>query len=763
MKRFINPSILVIVILAGGVLFYALWHAAPLSAQDYLSSGKKYYDQRQFSEAKIQLLNAVEKDPKSRDARYFLAMSYLGDSDLNNAGKHLSVLLEYYPDDSEANLRLGSIYLTGGSANPDLFHRASAIAQKVLERDPKNVGALILSGNAAAGLKDFPASVDFFKQAISLDPKNTTAYVSLGSTQALQKDFAEAELSFLKARQLDPKDKRALISLGSYYQSVKATDKADALYKDALSIYPADKDVYGQAVGFFYQAGRFEQVEQCLRAAQVADPKDPAPSILLANLYSDRDRSADARTLLLDLKKHFPDNLDVAGNLASNLILDHPDQAKTEIDQILKANPGNLAATLLLGQLQYTAGHYDLVQTTLESYPSSADGFPLARYLLGEVALKRGQLDQALKYFQQALSANNSYIPARLGLAEVLMNQGRLAESQIEVHKILKVQANYVPARLLGATLDTAEKKYSDAEPELTALVREQPNNPLVHRQMGLYLDARGRTADAEKSFERALELQPDSQSSLVELTTFYLRTKQADRAIQRINSIPDSKKQAFHYELLGSVYAQTGNLKESEIAYRTALEKDPSGTTAVANLANFYIQSGRLEEGLKALDLLTTKSPSNSGAFTVKGMIYQKQEKIADAKQNYALALKADPNNETAGNNLAFLLAEQDQDLTTALGYAQMARRKQPENPAIADTLGWVYFKMGNFVLARNQLQFAAGKDPAKPQFQYHLGMIYKGNKQTEEARIALTKAVNSPAAFKEKSLAQASLKDLQ
>jgi Flp pilus assembly protein TadD len=763
MKRFINPSILVIVILAGGVLFYALWHAVPLSAQDYLSSGKKYYDQRQFSEAKIQLLNAVEKDPKSRDARYFLAMSYLGDSDLNNAGKHLSVLLEYYPDDSEASVRLGSIYLTGGSVNPDLFNQASAIAQKVLARDPKNVGALILSGNAAAGLKDFPASVDFFKQAIALEPNNVAAYVSLGSTQALEKNFAEAEQSFLKARQLDPKDKRALTSLGSYYQSVKATDKAEALYKEALSIYPADKDIYGQAVGFFYQAGRFEEVEQSLRAAQAAGPKDPAPSILLANLYTAKDRSADARTLLLDLKKRFPDNLDVAGNLATNLILDHPDQAKTEIDQILKANPGNLAGRLLLGQLQYTAGQYDLVQTTLETYPSNADGFPLASYLLGEVALKKGQLDQALKYFQQALSANNNYIPARLGLAEVLMNQGRLADSQIEVHKILKVQADYVPARLLGATLDTAEKKYSEAELELTALVREQPNNPLVHRQMGLYLDSRGRTADAEKSLVRALELQPDSQSSLLELTNFYVRTKQADRAIQRISSVPDNKKKAFHYELLGSVYAQTGHLKESENAYRTALEKDPSSSGSVANLANLYIQSGRFEEGLKALDILTTKNPSNSGAYTIKGMIFQKQEKIEDAKQNYALALKVDSNNETAGNNLAFLLAEQNQDLTTALGYAQMARRKQPENPAIADTLGWVYYKMGNYVLARNQLLFAAAKDPAKPQFQYHLGMIYKGNKQTEEARAALTKAANSTATFAEKSLAQAGLKDLQ
>jgi Flp pilus assembly protein TadD len=143
--------------------------------------------------------------------------------------------------------------------------------------------------------------------------------------------------------------------------------------------------------------------------------------------------------------------------------------------------------------------------------------------------------------------------------------------------------------------------------------------------------------------------------------------------------------------------------------------------------------------------------------------MICEKQEKVDEAKQNYLLALKADPNNETAGNNLAFILAEQGQDLTTALGYAQIARRKQPDNPAIADTLGWVHYKMGNFLLARDQLQFAVGKDPARAQFQYHLGLIYKSNKQAVEARTALTKAVNSPDIFKEKTLAQASLNELK
>jgi tetratricopeptide (TPR) repeat protein len=763
MKRILIPIVLVVTILAGGVFAYAVWRGVPVTAQDYFNGGKKYYDESQFSAASIQFLNAVQKDPANRDARYYLALSYLGQNDLNNAARQLSALLEYYPDDIDANIRLGGIYLTGGSGNPDLFHQASAIAQKVLVIDPKNVGALILSGNAAAGQQDYRSSVDFFKQAIALDPNNTAAYISLASSQALQKNFREAEQAFLRARQIDPKNKRAILSLGNYYRAIQASDKAEALYKEALSIYPTDKDIYVQVVAFYYQAGRLEAVEQILHTVQSAGPGDPAPSILLASFYTSRNRSADARTLLFDLKMRFPDDLDVARNLASNLMPDHPDQAKTEIDRILKANPADPTGKLLLAQMQFDAGQYELVRATLGSLPSNADGFPQANLLLGEIANKQGQFDQAQKQFQMALSANSNYLPARMGLAEVLMNQGRLADSRVEIHKILKVQPGHVPARLLEAALNTAEKKYSEAEPALTALQREQPDNPLVHRQLALYLDSRGRTAEAEKSFVRALELQPDSQARLLDLTKFYLRTNQAGRAIQRINSIPDKDKQTFHYELLGSVYAQAGKLPESEAAYKAALEKDPSNTSSVANLANLYIKSGRMDEGVKELDVLTTKNPSNSWAFAIKGMICEKQEKVDEAKQNYSLALKADAANETAGNNLAFILAEQGQDLTTALGYAQMARKKAPDNAAIADTLGWVYYKLGSFLLARDQLLFAAGKDPSRPQFQYHLGLIYKSNKQIEDARIALTKAVNSPDPFKEKTLAQTSLKELR
>ena len=762
MKKILFPAILVATIVVGGVLAYAMWKAVPVSSQDYFNSGKSYFEKQKYSEAGVQLLNAVQKDPKNRDARYYLALTYLNQKNVNAAAQQLASLLEYFPDDVEANLRLGNLYLAAGGSNPDYYRKADELAKRVLAKDSRNVGALVLSGNASAGLQDYRTSVDLLEKAVNLDPQNSAAFVSLGTAQAIQKNFPDAEQAFLKARQANPKDKNALISLANYYRSIGQPEKTESVFKDALAIYPSDKDIYVQVVEFYNHAGRYDDVERILQSAQSADPKDPSASLILAGFYETRNRLPDARKLLFDLKKTFPDNVEVAGKLAANLLADDPVRARTEIDQVLKADPSNPTGQVLLGQLQFNSGQYDAVETTFGKSSTVNGSYPQAEFLLGQVALKKGQVDEALDHFQKSLNVNSNYLPARAALAELLMSKGRLADSRVEVRKMLVAQPGFVPALLLDATLDMAEKKYSDAEPKLTELVKAQPNNSLVQRQIGLYYDARGRTTDAEKSLIRALELQPKSEKGLQDLIQFYMRSKQTDKAIQKIGSVPDNEKLAFHFELLGLVYAQVGKYSDAENAYKTALEKDPSNPNSVGYLVALYLQNGHLDEGLKELDVLIKKNPSNAGAYTVKGMIYEKQGKIEEAKSNYAQALKVDPNYEIAGNNIAFVLAEQGQDLNNALSWAQMARKKQPDNPGIADTLGWVYFKLGNYLLARDQLQFAVAKQPDNAVFQYHLAMIYKGTKQIPEAQTAFKRAINSPKEFKEKSLAQAELKGL-
>jgi len=762
MKKLFFPVVLAVTVLLGGVLAYTIWKAKPQTAQAFYESGKKYFDEKKYPEAIIQFLNAIRKDPRNRDARYHLAVSYVSQQDLANAVSHLRALLELYPDDIPASLQLGGIYLNAGRSNPDLFRLARETAEKILATDAQHVGAMILSGNASAGLQDYRTSVDFFERALSVDPQNLAAFISLGTTQALQKNYTEAEQAFLKAREVSPKDKAVLASLANYYRATRENAKAEAVFRDAFAQYPTDKTIYVQVVSFFNGTGRFEEAEKILREVQSKMPDNPEPSIFLVDLMIARNRSEEARTLLLELKQKFPKNLDVATKVAMSFLQDQPDRARAEIDQLIKEQPNNPTGHVLLGELQFIAGQYDDAQATLGKAPAVDAPYPQVHFFLGNMALRKGLVDQAMFHYQKSLAVNSRYLPSRVALGEIFLSKNKLADAREEIRKALEVRPDFVPARLIKATLDNVDKNYNAAEQELTALAKQSPDNALVYRQMAIYYDSRGRTAEAETNFVRAHELRPDSPEMLRDLVFFYMRRKQPDKAIQRISAVADDKKTAFHHELLGVVLSRLGKYPDAEQAFRKALEKEPGRLATHALLVADLVRTGRQDDALKQLDEMIKRNPTNNEALGMKGQIYQAQGKLAEAKEQYSQALKANPNLDLAANNLAWILAEDGSDLNAALGYAQGARKRQPESPEVADTLGWVYYKLGNNVLAREQLRFAVSKQPDNAVFQYHLGLIYKQNKQIDEAQAALKKAVDSKQQFKEKSHAQAELQAL-
>jgi tetratricopeptide (TPR) repeat protein len=762
MKRFLFPAILIATVLTGGVLAYAIWKAVPVSPQQYFESGKKYYEEKKYSEAAIQFLNVVQRDPKNRDAHYLLAKTFNMQNNLDATVKSLKALLELFPDDVEAQLDLGNLYLSIGRADPQFYREAADLAQKVLAKQPNNIPALILAGNAASGLKNYEASLELFEKAISLDPKSPAAYVSLGTSHVLQKNYAAAEKAYLKAREVDPKAKHGMLSLGNYYRLIGDTAKADAVFKELLSIYPAEQDVYVQVVDFYYKEGRFDDVEQILRNAQAGSADDPQPSFLLADFYTARNRPADARKLLLDLKNRFPGNVQVAEKVALAFLREDPARAEAEADGILKADPKHVFAQILRGELRFFAGQYDAAAAILASEPVLNSTYPQPHFFLGEIAKQNKKTDEAQDHYQKSLVLDPGYAIARTGLAEMFLLKGRRADAREEIRRALVAQPWLDRARILKVAVDTLDKNYAEAERELALLVKEQPNNPALQVQQAVLYEAKGQKSEAENSLRRALELVPGSADILRQLTDFYIREKQTDRALQAINTIPDDKKQAFHYELIGTVYSRAGKTEEAEKAYRTALEKDPAASRPHAYLAGQYSQSGRFDEALKQLDELIRKEPANPTGYTMKAGIFQIQGKTEDAKRNLREALRIDPDNVAAADSLAYLMAEEGTDLQGALGLAQNARRRQPDNAGSADTLGWIYHKLGNQVLAKDQLEFAVSRNPANPVFQYHLAVIYNETKQFSQAQAALKRALGGSGDFKEKPLAEALLNEI-
>ncbi len=114
MKKIIFPALLIGTIVIGGVLGYSIWRSSPQTAQGYVKSGKQYFEAKQYPEATIQFLNAVQKDPKDHEARYLLAECYVKQMNLNAAVKQLTTILEESSDDEQAKMLPGRIYLTGG-------------------------------------------------------------------------------------------------------------------------------------------------------------------------------------------------------------------------------------------------------------------------------------------------------------------------------------------------------------------------------------------------------------------------------------------------------------------------------------------------------------------------------------------------------------------------------------------------------------------------------------------------------------------------
>src|SRR5215472_6413265 len=124
-------------------------------------------------------------------------------------------------------------------------------------------------------------------------------------------------------------------------------------------------------------------------------------------------------------------------------------------------------------------------------------------------------------------------------------------------------------------------------------------------------------------------------------------------------------------------------------------------------------------------------------------------------ARDAYEKVLTVAPNAPLALNNLAVLYSEHFGQLDKAYDLAKEAKGAA-NDPHIADTLGWISFKRGDYSGALPLLQESVAKLPNLPEIQFHLGMTYYMLGEEEPARAALQKAVDAPADFPAKDQAR-------
>jgi tetratricopeptide (TPR) repeat protein len=192
----------------------------------------------------------------------------------------------------------------------------------------------------------------------------------------------------------------------------------------------------------------------------------------------------------------------------------------------------------------------------------------------------------------------------------------------------------------------------------------------------------------------------------------------------------------------LADVPAAQPEVGKAEAALLKAIELNPALRNGYMMLADLYIAAGKQQQALERLNSLLSKT-NDVPALMQVGILHESAKEYPAAKDAYEKLLTINTNFSPALNNLAYIYCERLGDLDKAYQLAERARKNLPNDPAPADTLGWVLYRRGEYNRAVTLLQESATKLSSEPEVQFHLGMTQYMLGNEDAARSALQEAV--------------------
>jgi putative PEP-CTERM system TPR-repeat lipoprotein len=707
--------------------------------QRFFESGNSYFDEGDHRSAIIEYRNAVAIDPLFGEARAKLAESYTRIGDGPNAVAEYVRAADLLSQDFEVQLRAGELLLVAGQADQSL-----ARADAALKLRPQNIAAHILRGNALAGLSSFDKALEAIEEAIRIDPGRGATFTQKGLIELASGRRQEAEAAFEKAVALAPDAVDGYLALGNYYWAVGRSQETERAFIAALKIQP-DHIVANRAMAALALAtGKAADAEQYLR--RIADTSKDANSILaLADYYLVAGRAQDAIGRLTPLVSTSGSPVPGAQQRLARAYAASGDRGKARdlVDKILAADKGNLDAQLLKGQLLLAEGQREealvAVRDAVNAYPRSAE----AQFLLGSMYAARGDSGAAETAFRQVLSINPRLAAAQVELAKLQLSTGQAAASLKSAEEAARNAPGNLSTRLTLVRSLLASKDVSRAEREISALRSQHPDLAEVNALAGVLAGLKNDPVAARAAFVRALAFDDSSIEALAGLIALDLRARDTAAAKSRIDSRVKGKASPELLLLAARTYASVNELGPSEAFLRQAIEADSTLLPAYAMLGQLYLSQKRLDEARKEFESLASRQLKPVAALTMSGIILQTQGNLPEARKRYTQVLEIDPRAAISANNLAWIQAESGDNLDMALQLAQTAAEAAPQLPAIADTLGWIYYKKKLPVLAIPQFLRSIEMAPDVPVYHYHLGLAYLLSGEVNRGQAALRKAL--------------------
>ena len=642
------------------------------------------------------ILTAFTKNyPNSAAAQKALARLELLRQNAKEARAALDVALRLNPEDGATWRLLGETAKIEG----DVRGVTEAMAKAVLYA-PGDWQAQVGQGDALSLQNHDNDALRCYREAIRLAPKEPIPYLGLSrsllrasSGSDAAREAREAAQKYLSLRGSGPQP--YLFIAESFRRERKEAEAQETLEK-AESLYPTDVNILYSLARAYRALGETAQATAVLERQRRLIAFEERKQALFQKI-SNAERTGDmttARRLHIEVARSFEAN---GAYLAA---LDHflKAQALSAVSENIGPDIARLLQRPELAGLRYRnrspedilseaktalkAKQYDKASqaflAALKQDPrnvAAMEGVGLA--LLGRE--REGDAATAVKYLISATRLDPKRAVAQMALGD-LYQAAHLPE---EAQKCYQAATEADPGdaaawRRLGTVLRTFASHKEETEAAFARAVELSPNDAGLRLDQAEALAELGKTDAAETAYRAALARAADAQEVQARVGAFLARSNNADKRAEaekllRSALSADSNDDFTRYQL-GALLAGENNLREAVALLEQSVAHDERALDALYALSRAYRKAGdaaRADVTLRRADALQKEyiaynkakddlaaNPDDPGRFLHVARLAIKQNDASRALASYRQALRLDPNNAAARQEMTTLEA---------------------------------------------------------------------------------------------------------
>ncbi len=341
-------------------------------------------------------------------------------------------------------------------------------------------------------------------------------------------------------------------------------------------------------------------------------------------------------------------------------------------------------------------------------------------------------------------------------------------------------------------------RRYPEAETAFKALQADKAAGGLVADPYGAFLERRGRRAEAIALYDQAIADNPDDRQltaararaganraappmptlregaaeALMVPAAAMLADKQEElglvylRLILRLDPRRDDAQ-----VLTGQVLEALGDLRAAREAYlqlgpkalrypdartrlaftyqsddmptalkiaRETVAARPDSDMARLALADLLRADDQFEESTKVLDPLIASMGARADwqLYYRRAMALERSNRWPEAQRDLDKALQLRPDEPEVLNYLGYSWVNRGLKIKDGMAMIQKAVDAQPEEGAFVDSLGWAYYRLGDFAKSVATLEHAVSLDAGDAEINDHLGDAYWRVGRRDEAK---------------------------